>query len=595
MAKLPHAGFHTRAGATLLVLTITGALAGQTKPPASLADADNAIEGLREVTSELTSTVSDFHRRLDDAISHRDRGYRSADGRRVLGADVDVTTGQADVIQSALRKSVAFRMLGARGGTYQPEAAADMDRIQDLIAEERRRVEASSAVIRRLLVVSVNDIDRNADAQVKLRHQRLLRARAEAQEAARMAFLELPIDLPQTEAAEESAQKAWDMHLAGKPITPNQQGSRATARAQNGTRSYEPLRIERRRRFTLIREGSLRMALTDAGLEDSQGRHLFYQEEWIQRGPVAIWMRWRVAVEPSTGQHILIKRYAPVEFTGFVDEFYQKNNRMLWAMEPVDDATEPARDEVESAMADVARSREAIHNAAQDFRTAIRQALLSDDRMRDAANEVRLDGGLSPAIRESLFAIRGHMAGVRAIVQLEGNVRNAIAQGDTSVGALEPLAAWGNRAGTGVVSRLPAAEWERLLEQCDREIDALRSAEVDAMGTLPPDTAQAEAHFPALDKNLVVRMRGIPSRNAVPDGLARYLQEIWRRENTIQGATSVRRTATVMVIDPKTGAQTRAASNTKYYPIGPDGSLEETYDEYASQALIVTGTAYEKH
>ena len=54
------------------------------------------------------------------------------------------------------------------------------------------------------------------------------------------------------------------------------------------------------------------------------------------------------------------------------------------------------------------------------------------------------------------------------------------------------------------------------------------------------------------------------------------------------GASSVRRTATVMVIDPTTGAQTRAASSTKYYPIGPGDILEEIYDQYAAQELIVT-------
>lgn len=592
MARLPAASWRRGAGAILLALTVAGILSAQ---PNNLTAADNAVKGLKEVTSELSATVTDLRKRLDEAIARRDRGYRLPDGRHIEGADADLSAGEAGVIQAAVRKFIAFRMLAARDDSYQPAAAADMDRIQELIAESRRRVEASSAVLRRLLVVSVNDINRNDDAQVKARHERLLKARTEAQEAAKLAFFALPVDLPETGSPEESSQKAWDLQLAGKPMAANKAAPQPVSTQPAKRPERYTLVLERRKRFTLVREASVRMALTDAGTDDEKGRHLFYQEEWIQRGPNVIWMRWRVAVEPSTGQHILIKRYTPIEFPGFLDDRYRAQVHNLWSMEPVDDSMEPSRDALEAAMADVTRSSMAIRAAVQDYHNAIREALGRDDRMREAANELTLDGGLSAPIRESLFAIRGHMAGVRAIVELERKVKSAIEQGRRSVEMLEPLAAWGNHAGPERVTKMPAADWERLLDQSDREIDSLRNAEAEAHAVLPPDASGAEAKFPALARNLVVRLRTLPSRDSVnTGGHARYLQEVWRRETTMRGSSEVRRTVTLMLIDPNTGVQTRAASNTKYYPIDPGGLLEEVFEEYASQELIVTGASYQK-
>jgi hypothetical protein len=571
------------AGAFLLALTLAESL---TAHPADLSAADSAVKGLKEVTTELVNTVSDLRKHLDEAITRRDRGYRLADGHRVEAADADLNAGQADIVQTSVRKFVAFRMLAARNESWQPAAAADIDRIQELIAESRRRIETSSAVLRRLLVVSVNDINHSDDMQAKLRHARLLRARAEAQEAAKMAFLALPIDLPDTDSPEESAQKAWDLHVANRPA------SVPVSREGTIKPDYERLNIERLRRFTLVREASLRMALTDSGMEDNLGRHIFYQEAWRQRGPSVVWERWRVGVEPATGRHILIKRYPVLEFPGTLERYYESHNHSLWSLEPPDDAAEPARDVVQSAIAEVGRSRDEIRAAIQDFRTAIREALLRDDRMRAMANELLLDGGLSPRVREALFAIRGHLAGAEPIVNLERQVRSAVARGDESIRELLPLAAWANRK-EWVVSTDPAGDkWEQLFDQSDREIDLLRSTETSALAALPPNPANAEDTFPPLEKDLVVRIRTLPYHSGVkPDPGVRYLQEVWRRESRMQGTSEVRRTATLMLIDPKTGLQTRAASNTKYYPMGPGSLLEEVFDEYAAQDLIVAGVS----
>lgn len=594
VARLRGAAFRSRAGVLLLTLTLTGELSAQTGAPPSnnLAAADNSIKGLTEVTNELIGTVADFHKRLDQAVARRDRGYRMADGRRIPGADADLASGQADLIQATLRKFVAFRMLAARGDSYQPAAAADMDRIQELIAESRKRVEASSAVLRRLLVVSINQINRADDAQVKVRHERLLKARADAQETARSAFLALPIDLPETSEPEDSPQKAWDLQVAGLPASPKQAGPMPVSLPKRSEK-FAPLRIERRRRFTLIREPSLRMALTDSGIDDEKGRHLFYQEEWVQRGKTVVWMRWRVGVESATGQHVLIKRYQPLEFTGALDRYYESGFHSLWSLEPDTNLAEPSREQMQTAVAAVERSREAIQTSVQRYREAVHQDLLEDDRMLEAANEVPLDGGLSMRVREYLFGIRAHLAGVRTITPLESNIRKAIEQAAASVETLAPLAAWANRADEAYSPKLPAAEWQRLLDQCDREIDSERSAEAEAEAALPPDPSKSGEKFPALEKNLVVRMRGLPSGGAAgAEAGAHYLQEVWRRESAMPGSSEVRRTVTLMVIDPRTGAQTRAASRTRYYPIDPGGLLEEVFEEYAGQELIIGGASY---
>ena len=70
----------------------------------------------------------------------------------------------------------------------------------------------------------------------------------------------------------------------------------------------------------LINEPSYRMAMTDAGIEDGPGRHIFYQEEWVQRGVSVMRYRWRVAVDTASGQHILLKRYPPLELHGALED-----------------------------------------------------------------------------------------------------------------------------------------------------------------------------------------------------------------------------------------------------------------------------------
>jgi hypothetical protein len=78
---------------------------------------------------------------------------------------------------------------------------------------------------------------------------------------------------------------------------------------------------------TVIKEASYRMAATDSGVEDNPGRHIFYQEEWARRGVSVVRYRWRVAVETVTGQHVLLKRYPPLELRGSLDDLYSHRDR----------------------------------------------------------------------------------------------------------------------------------------------------------------------------------------------------------------------------------------------------------------------------
>src|SRR5580704_11295565 len=142
------------------------------------------------------------------------------------------------------------------------------------------------------------------------------------------------------------------------------------------------------KRITLINELGYRMELTDSGIEDPPGRRLFYQEDWVQRGTAVIRMRWRVGVDTRTGQHTLIKRYPPRELRGRLEDLYKRwDADYLWYLEPPDESTEPSRQEVESALAQVTRSREQIRVAVQHYKNAIREALARADRAHAAGDE----------------------------------------------------------------------------------------------------------------------------------------------------------------------------------------------------------------
>jgi hypothetical protein len=535
---------------TLVALLFAVGLMGQTPaPPTALSFTDHAIDGLREISRELNGAVKSFNTHLDEAIARHDRGYRP-----VQAADIDLSSGPADLMWAATRKFAAFRMLAARNETYEPGVLADLDRVERLVLEARKRVDASVNTPRRLLVISVAELDPLQDAVLKSRHELLLRVRAAAEDSARLALMALPIEDPAGSSPDERAQKAWDALGRGSPM-----------------------RIERRKRVLLINEPSYRMAMTDSGIEDERGRRVFYQEEWVQRGASVMRYRWRVAVDTATGGHILLKRYPALELHGSLEDLYSRRDRdYLWYLEPPEDSTEPTRDEIESALAGVTRARGTIRAAALEFNTRIREAVAQQDRLHAAASEPSIDGGMPDGMRQTLFAIRAHLSRVPAVFESEADVRLAIVKAETAVRELEPLAAWANRS--------PGDYWAQVLDRSDREIDAVRAAETETLINLPPDSSREEDSFPALEKNVIIRIRRTASRGGRGSAV-RCLQEVWRMESRMPGTREVRRTVSIILVDPRTGKQTAAGFGTAFYKAAPENLLEEIFDEYAADEV----------
>src|SRR5580658_6239080 len=129
-----------------VAIVLAAGLMGNTiGPPPSLADTDRAIESLCQVSAELKATQRNFYTDLNQTIARHDRGYRLKSRTQVQSADADLTAGPADMMSAASQKFTTFRMLAARNETYQPAAAAGLERMQFLIGEARRRVDAGTA------------------------------------------------------------------------------------------------------------------------------------------------------------------------------------------------------------------------------------------------------------------------------------------------------------------------------------------------------------------------------------------------------------------------------------------------------------------
>lgn len=540
---------------------------------------ETTVENLRQISRELGEAVGVFHQHLDDVIARYDHGYRASNGNRAQGADADLSKGRSDILPGAIRKLAIARMLGAQGPTYAPQPLADVQHIQDLICEAKEKIESSDGRLRQLLVVSAKDLSSKKQAELSHQHAQLLKGRRDAQEAVKTTLLALPIDLTGVDP-DQAREQVWEFLVLGQrqPHAPLPDPDRAASgETRRKPAELLPIRLQWHKRISLIVEPGYRIALTDSGTEDREGRHIFYQEQWIQRpGGVVLRMRWRVGVDILSGQHVLIKQYRPVLLDGDVDELYQDGRDYLWYLEPSEESAEPSRQEVESAIQQVARSREEMRAAVQDFRISIRDAL---NRSGSA-----LDAGLPDELRERLFAIRGHMARAPGVLEAERSLRHAVQQASESITRLEPLAAWANRTAPDDDSRpaLSAFEWQDLQDRADAEIASTRSVSHETRNQLPPDTPDATAEFPALLEHGVVRILRRHTQSE-PNASITFLQEIWRGGPQREGYRPVQRTATVISIDLKTGGQRLVTSGAKYYTTDRDGSLEDTFNRYAGQ------------
>jgi hypothetical protein len=286
--------------------------------------------------------------------------------------------------------------------------------------------------------------------------------------------------------------------------------------------------------------------------------------------------RWAVAVDTATGQQTLLRRYENREFSGELDEVYNSRGRVYISRAKLPEtASAPSLKDMAAATLETSQSREELDDAVVSFKTRLREAL--------ARSDASLDDELPDNFRQTLFAIRGHLGRSEAILNSENEVRRAVDRAAQKADALEALAAWAN--GTALERETPEGDSRALLEalnRSDTEIASTRSAARDALKALPPDVSRPDAQFPAFMKDVIVRMRGTHSP-AAPDGTVRCRQEVWRLEGSVKNMRRVKRTIDVVDIEPKTGIQTRASREMKYYPAGPGETLEGVFDENAAQ------------
>jgi hypothetical protein len=575
-------------------------LALSASPSGQANNADQAVANLRQIADELTDAVKRFQVHLDREIALHDRGYIAPGGGRIPGADIDLN-GPAEAVQAAVRKLNVARMLAARRPGYDPIPLSDCDHIQQLIAEARIRIEAANGVMRRLYVVSAADLSPAAQAAAKVSHNELLKARSAATEAAKKALMVLPLPMPEADSTQEQREKVWDVMLAGSPArTPRPDKTAGTPERKTALdKAIFPVHFEQGKRITLINEPFLRVALTDSGMEDPQGRRLFFEEEWAKRtgnlartatsgsANVVVMMRWAVAVNTKTGQHTMLRRYWQREFQGDLDEIYQTEaHRSLVPVRApviaVAQSAQPSLGELGAALADVARARSEIEGAVQNFRQQTEEALARNDALLAAREEAAPDGELQPALRRNIFTIRAQLAEVTGTLDAEEEIRRAAERAAEKVQRLEALAAWVNGNALDLTS--PAHDsraWLDFQRRSDNEIEAARTAGSDALAMLPPDLSGTEEQFPALRKDLVVRIRRLPAP-AVSAAIFRCKQEVWHIV-AFGGASQVKRAIVFIDIDPKTGSQIPTGGETKYYRMEPGDTLEAVYDEYSSQ------------
>jgi len=538
---------------------------------ASPDNTEKVIANLHRIAADLNDAVRRYNVHLDREIAQYDHASRSNAGRRIPGADFDLMGGPTDTVQIAMRKLFEARVISAHRPGDEPPSLADCERIQTLIGEARAQIEIGSATLRRLQVVSAADLTPKTQAEQKLRLRELLKARYAAAEAAKRAFVALPVALPSADSSDEQRERAWDLMVAKMPM--NQARPSDVNTPPSG--AILPIRFEQGRRITLVNERSCRVTLTDSGMEDTQGRRLFYQEEWITRqgslartngtgpGGIVILFRWAVAVNTKTGRHTLLRSYGPHEFRGTLDEFYELQPSDYAPPDPK--PIPPSMQELNRAIAALDRSRNELNSALGDYKRRLANSL---------AQSEACDADLPADLRETLFALRSRIARVDFVVDAENKIRNAADRAADNDHLLEALVAWVN--GEAIERDIPQSESRALQEaltRSDSGIRETRALEREALAALPPDLPEAEAQFPALRKDFVVRITRA-------NGTLR--QEVWTVASSASGPREAKRTTVLIDIDPASGNQTPQTKDVKHYPLDPGETLEEAYEEHAS-------------
>jgi hypothetical protein len=549
-------------------------------------DPDQIISSLRQVAADLNTTVKRFQLHLDQEIMQHDRGYRTARGRRIPGADADlIGIAEPEEAQAAIRKFFVARMMDARQPGYQPAALADCDRLQTLIQNARGLVLAGNDVMRQFLIVPARDLNSRTDAGIRTRRTELLKVRDAATEAAKRALIVLPFELPVADSSDEQKEDAWNLVNASFPVKPDDKSRAAPSADPNAPEDSVilPLHFEQGKRITLIHDRFRRITLIDSGLDDAQGRRLFYQEDWEQRQGETMIRKWAVAVNTSTGQHTLLRRYPIRDF--------QDDLNHTWISQGTDyppgprlfEPGPPSIEGMTSAIRETSRSRQELSDTVLDFRKRIRETMTRNDRMLAAQKRLPLDDDLPVGMRETLFAIRGHLARAEFILEAEDRIRRSVEQSESRVRILEARAAW--LSGDALEREGPEGDSRALLDalnMADTELGLARSSQREALAILPPDSSRSGAQFPALMKDTVLRIR---SAGVSPEpGTIRCRQEIWRFDGVlIKGERQTKRTIVVLDLSAKTGTQIPVSREVRYYQAESGENLENIFDENAAQ------------
>lgn len=550
----------------------TSTVQNQVRPITS-DDAEMAINGLVTVTQDLNRAVRSYQRHLDEAEAKYDRGR--------VAADADLIGGDARVVQAAVRQAIAARGMAVaqEDRTYRPNFIADLNEIQNLILVARRRIGESDAVSRGLLVVSSEELKSGEAKRKSLLHAQLKKARDAAGGAATAALLDLPIPLPEDNSAKDES--FFEAVFTGgdnswHPTHPESNGSRQEKSPETPVAAL-PLHWEQGKRITLINEREYRLALTAPGVQDAEGRWLFYQEEWVQRGAVVQLKAQLVGVDPSSGQHLLLKRYPSREFTGSLQDVYSLAGlNETRSVKPPD--SEPSRQEAESTLAQVEDAPERLLAARQRYMNVLRTDLARSDKRHLDKGESSLDEGLPEETRLLLYALRGHVLRVAHVLDAENELRAETQKYEQRIDELKGLAAWANRA-SPEVSRpaVPVSEWDSLQTRADDAIYAARTAIASALAALPPDGSDHYAKFPELIKDGIVHMLSV--RASKEPGRAVW-QEVWDWDGPSTHRRARQRIDTI-IVDPKTGNQIRLSHQMKYYPVDHDESLVDAYERLA--------------
>jgi hypothetical protein len=541
--------------------------------PVSSDDAEKAINGLVTVTQDLSKAVRSYQRHLDEAESKYDRGR--------LAADADLIGGDAGVVQAAVRHALAARGMAVaqEDRTYRPTFLTDLNEIQNLILATRRRIGDSEAVSRGLLVVSSEELRSGEAKRKSLLHAQLKKARDAAGAAATEALVDLPIPLPEDNSAKDESFFEAIFRGGDNPWHPEHPESNSSQH-QNSRETPAvslPLHWEQGKRTTLINERGYRLALTAPGVQDAEGRWLFYQEEWIQRGAVVQLKAQLLGVDPSSGQHLLLKRYPMREFTGSVQDVYSVAglNETRSVKPPL---SEPSRQQAESALGQVGTAPERLLAARQHYMDVLRTSLARSDQRHLDRGESSLDEGLPEETRVLLYALRGHVLRVTHVLDAEKELREQTQEAEQRIEELKRLAAWANRASPEVSrAAVPVSEWDSLQNKADDAIYAARTAIASALAALPPDGADHYAKFPELLKDGIVHLLSV--RASTEPGRAVW-QEVWDWDGPSTHRRARQRIDTI-VVDPKTGNQIRLSHQMKYYPVDHDESLVDAYERLA--------------